>query len=65
MNFLWIALLVDVNCICIFLDKRMGNKIAVRPAEVFKIWLDYKEGKVYMTNLKTGQFVIPGGISMT
>ena len=43
----------------------MGNKIAVRPAEVFKIWLNYKEGKVYMTNLKTGQFVIPGGISMT
>ncbi len=36
-----------------------------RPAEVFKIYLDFAESKVYMVNLATGEYIVPGGIDMS
>ena len=36
-----------------------------RPAEVYKIFLDFKQAKVYMVNLSTGEYVVPGGIDMS
>ena len=37
----------------------------IRPAEVFKIFLDFAESKVYMVNLATGEYIVPGGIDMS
>ncbi len=36
-----------------------------RPAEVFKIWLDLAGSKVYMVNLATGEYIVPGGVDMS
>ena len=36
-----------------------------KPAEVFKIWLDYAGSKVYMVNLATGEYIVPGGVDMS
>ena len=37
----------------------------IRPAEVFKIWLDFAGSKVYMVNLATGEYIVPEGVDMS
>ena len=41
------------------------DKVKIRPAEVFKIWIDWVNMRVYMTNLKTGERVEPEGVDIS
>ena len=40
-----------------------GN-VAVNPPEVFRIWFDLKNMKTFMTNIKTGERIVPLGIDI-
>ena len=37
----------------------------IRPAEVFRIWWDFAENKVYMVNIAAGEYIVPGGIDFS
>ena len=41
------------------------DNVKIRPAEVFTIWVDWINMKVYMTNVKTGERVEPEGVDIS